>query len=138
MTWEDVLLDHNRRPRNRGPVDGATHRGQARNPFCGDEVSLELRIDADDTIVAAGFQAQACAVCTAAASILTTRLRGRARVEARSYAAEVSAALATPPDAPLPAALDGDLEALAGVRRLPVRIACAQLPFEAAARALAG
>jgi nitrogen fixation protein NifU and related proteins len=137
MDWEDLLLEHNRRPRNRGPLAGATHRGFARNPDCGDEVTVELRATGDGHVEAAGFQAQACAICTAAASMLTARVRGVRIDELDTQLSAIAAALAGPADAPAPAALEGDLEALAGVRRFPVRIVCAQLPFRAARTALA-
>jgi nitrogen fixation protein NifU and related proteins len=136
MDWEDLLLEHNRRPRNRGPLSGATHRGFARNPDCGDEVTIELRAEPDGLVGAAGFQAQACAICTAAASMLTARIRGARIDQLDTQLAALSSALAAPADAPLPAVLDGELEALGGVRKFPVRIVCAQLPFRAARTAL--
>ena len=66
MTWEDVLLEHNRRPRGRGSLGSPTHRAHQRNPLCGDEVTVEIACDASGIIQEAAFQSQSCAICTAA------------------------------------------------------------------------
>jgi nitrogen fixation NifU-like protein len=136
MTYEDVLLDHNRRPRNRREISGATHSASARNPICGDEVTVEIRIDAAGVIQDIGFRAQACAICTASASMLTTAIQGQDLLAARGAARHIREALAKEADAEVDPCLSGDLAALAGVRRFPVRIPCATLPWKALEDAL--
>jgi nitrogen fixation NifU-like protein len=131
--YEEVLLEHNRRPRNRRDLPEATHHGEARNPLCGDEVSVALRIGKEG-IEDVTFRSQSCAVCTASASMLTLAIRGLKGAEAVRTIGLVREALSTGAHAEV---LEGDLGALAGVRRYPVRIACAVLPWHAAAQALA-
>ena len=70
-----AVLEHFRHPRNRGPVDGATASADGANPLCGDRIRVQLRIQGE-TIAAAGFTADACAVCIASASVLTEHVRG--------------------------------------------------------------
>lgn len=117
MAYSAAILDHFRRPRNQRPLERATASHEAYNALCGDRVRIELEI-ADGIIADAAFTASACAVCTAAASLLTDRLRG------------LAADVALPVDEhALVAALDPELPA--------ARHACATLPLMAARVALA-
>ncbi len=130
-----VIRDHFRRPRNRGPLDPPAASGHAHNPFCGDTVRVWVRIE-DGRIAEVSFDGRGCSISLAAASMLTTLVKGMG-VDAvdglrRAFADGLTA------DGPaLPRGL-GDLRALAGVRRFPSRVRCAVLPFDALEEALEG
>src|SRR6476469_9873390 len=79
--YQSIILDHNRRPKNYGPLEGATARAEGRNPLCGDEVTVELKVE-DNRITDAHFTASGCAVSRAAASIMTQAVKGKSRAEA--------------------------------------------------------
>ena len=78
--YQSIILDHNRRPKNYGSLDGATNRAEGRNPLCGDEVAVELKVQRD-AIEDVRFTATGCAVSRAAASIMTQAVKGKSRVE---------------------------------------------------------
>lgn len=124
--YQEVILDHTRRPRNFGPLAGATATEHGTNPLCGDAVTIHLRLTADGTIEAAGFEGQGCSISQSSASILTTLLPGRSLPEARELAQAFRAYMQG--DDAVEEAL-GDLAALGGVRRFPVRIRCAALAW---------
>jgi nitrogen fixation NifU-like protein len=135
-----VVLDHSRRPRNQGPLPGATHGARGDNPFCGDRLTLSLIVDGD-RIVDARFEGAGCAISVASASMMTVALRGQTRDEAESLCRRFESMLAAPdaaPDAALDAIVDAPLGSFAGVRRYPVRVKCARLPWQTLTAALAG
>lgn len=117
MTYGSRVLEHFRRPRNRGPLQNASVAHEEHNALCGDRVRIELQI-AGAIVTAAAFTASACALCTASASLLTERLRGLALAEAAAI-----------DDADVLAALECDVP--------PGRRLCATLPLVAARRAMA-
>src|SRR5471032_1209486 len=78
--YQSIILDHNRRPKNYGALDGATCSAEGRNPLCGDEVKVELTV-ADDQITDVRFTASGCAVSRASASIMTQAIKGKSREE---------------------------------------------------------
>lgn len=134
--YQEIILDHNKRPRNFRPLVGYTHFAEGNNPMCGDEVEVYLRI-ADGTIAEVTFQGQGCAISKASASLLTEQLEGQTVEAARAAFANVMDLLkneARPPDL----AEDGEMAALTGVRKFPARIKCATLPWHALEAALAG
>ncbi len=134
--YQEIILSHYRAPQHRGPLAGATASVEHRNPLCGDVLTLQVRRDGD-TIVDAGFTAQACSITQATASMLLHRVIGRSVHEARGVLAEVEGLLE---HAVLPgAATDGlgDLRALGSVARFPARKACVRLVTSALAEALA-
>jgi nitrogen fixation NifU-like protein len=133
--YQAVIVDHDRAPRNHGPLASATHQATADNPLCGDIVTLHLRIEGG-VIRDLSFEGRGCALSRAAASILTTMLRDRTLASARAIAADFEAFVQSAPDAPADAQL-GDLAAFAGVRRFRSRRACATLPLRALAAAVA-
>ncbi len=135
--YQHIILDHNRRPRNFGPLPAATHQAEGHNPLCGDEVTVYLKIE-DGAIAEITFEGQGCAISKASASLMTLRLRGRRLDEVREVAREIRAMLAAT-DGPEPdlEAL-GDLAALAGVRRFAVRVKCATLAWHTLEAALEG
>jgi len=132
--YQDLILDHFRRPRNRRPLPGATGEASVRNPLCGDDVTMRVRLDGD-LVADAAFAGQGCSISQAAASMLTAAVRGRTRDDARAVLRAYAAMLAdrhAPPD-PL---VEGELRALGGVARFPARVRCGLLPAEALERAL--
>ena len=129
-----VIRDHFRRPRNRGPLDAPATSGHAHNPFCGDTVRIWARVE-DRRIAEITFDGHGCSISLAAASMLTTLVKGK-RVEAVDVLRHAFTDGLTPDGPTLPKEL-GDLRALAGVKRFPSRVRCAVLPFDALAEALA-
>ncbi|HWP03944.1 MAG TPA: SUF system NifU family Fe-S cluster assembly protein [Gemmatimonadaceae bacterium] len=132
--YEEVILDHNRSPRNWGELPGATNRIEGRNPLCGDELTLWLRMDSD-RIADIRFVGQGCAISRASASLMTQAVKGKTRAEAEEMANRFQALL-TAGLSPEEAQRLGSLKALAGVRRFPMRVKCATLPWHALRGAL--
>jgi nitrogen fixation NifU-like protein len=135
--YQEIILNHNKRPRNYRKMPEATHQAEGHNPLCGDEVSVFLHIDGD-TISDVSFDGQGCAISKASASLMTTRLKGRTLGEVRALAKEVRAMLAGQ-DGQAPDLEElGDLAALAGVRKYAVRVKCATLAWHTMEAALEG
>jgi len=131
--YQEVILDHYRRPRNFHALDPADRHAQGRNPLCGDVVEVYLRLD-DDRIADIAFQGQGCAICTASSSLMTEALVGHTVDEALELFASFHALL-TDEGAATGGEL-GKLEVFAGVREFPVRVKCATLPWHTARAAL--
>ena len=127
--YQAVIVDHDRAPRNEGPLPGATHEATIDNPLCGDVVTIRVIVDGG-MIRDARFEARGCALVRAAASILTTQLVGRRVAELPAMSARFEGFVRAPAGAPVPADL-GELAAFAGVRAFRSRQACATLPFRA-------
>jgi nitrogen fixation NifU-like protein len=121
--FREVILDHYRKPRNRGALSEATHRLEGMNPVCGDEIYLDVRL-ANGRIADLAFRGQGCSISQASASMLTQQIKGRTIEEAREVATAVRQMLV---DGREPEADIGDLEALAGVAKFPARVKCALL-----------
>src|SRR5271168_2770600 len=117
--YRDVILDHNRRPRNFGGLEPADAKADGFNPMCGDRLTLRLNL-ADDTISDIRFEGSGCAISTASASLMTEAVRGKTRGEALKLFDRVRQLL-TDDAAPMPADL-GKLAALSGVRQFPARV----------------
>jgi nitrogen fixation protein NifU and related proteins len=122
--YRDVILDHNRQPRNFGRLQNATGQAEGHNPLCGDQLSLTVRLNGE-RIEDIRFEGKGCAISTASASLMTEAVKGRDRAAARELFDRVHALL-TQPDAAPDGSL-GKLAALAGVREFPVRVKCASL-----------
>lgn len=133
--YQELILDHFRRPRNHGPLPDADASVHMHNPVCGDEIRLHLRFDAG-RIDEARFEGRGCSISQASASMMTQLLRGRSPAEARSLGERFKAMLHGDEAAARDVAL-GDLRALAGVRQFPVRVKCALLGWNALEEALA-
>jgi nitrogen fixation NifU-like protein len=130
--YQEVVLDHNRQPRNFRAMSGG-RKGEGYNRMCGDRVTVHLRVE-EDVIRDACFQATACAIAKASASLMTEHVQHLPPAEAASLAARLRTPLSAPPGAPVGDL--GALGALAGVRLFPIRIKCALLPWEALRAAL--
>ena len=133
--YQEIILDHNKRPRHYGALAHATHSAEGYNPLCGDKIEVFLRID-DDRIADIRFECASCAICKASASIMTVALDGKSLDEAESTRSEVERILTTDTEATLDT--QGELAALAGVRKFPARIKCATLPWHTFQAALRG
>ena len=122
--YRDVILDHNRQPRNFGRLDPADARADGHNPLCGDRLTVSLRL-AGDTITDIRFEGKGCAISTASASLMTEAVKGRSRDSVRELFGRVHALL-TRQEAATDESL-GKLAALSGVREFPSRVKCASL-----------
>ena len=125
LLYQEILLDHNKRPRHYGLLDQHTHYAEGVTSLCGDQLELTLQIE-EEKISAISFEASACAICKASTSILAEALLGRSLDDARAIQARAIDLLEGAQD-PDPQK-DGDFVALAGVSRFPARIKCATLP----------
>jgi len=132
--YQQLILEHYRNPRNKSELDEKTVEVHLANPVCGDEIRLQLRID-DNQIADARFVGQGCSISQAAVSMMTTLLKGRSLDDADALAKRFTQMMHGDPDAANDKAL-GDLRALQGVSKFPVRIKCALLGFDALQEAL--
>ena len=135
--YQEVILDHNRRPRNYGPLPTANREANGHNPLCGDKLHLALAID-DDVIREIKFEGSGCAISKASASLMTDAVKGRFVGDALALFDRFHAMITTPLDKPVDGSDLGKLEALAGVREFPVRIKCASLAWHTLKAALLG
>ncbi len=122
--YRDVILDHNRHPRNFGTLESATASAEGHNPLCGDRLTVAVRLEGD-RVQDIRFEGKGCAISTASASLMTEAVKGKPRAEVEQLFQAVHALL-TRQDAKPTAAL-GKLAALSGVREFPVRVKCASL-----------
>jgi nitrogen fixation NifU-like protein len=132
--YQEVILDHNRRPRNYGPLAGATIEERGINPLCGDELTLWLRMDGD-RIAEASFEGVGCAISRASASMMTGAVKGKTRAEAEALIEQFRGLATGQGEAEQ---LPASLRAFAGVARLPQRVKCAVLAWHTLHSALAG
>ena len=130
--YRDVILDHNRRPRNFGPLEPADASVEGFNPMCGDRLTLRLKLTADK-IADIRFEGQGCAISTASASLMTEAVKGKTRAEALELFDRVHHLLT---DEAAPGDDLGKLAALSGVRQFPARVKCASLCWHTLASAL--
>jgi nitrogen fixation NifU-like protein len=129
--YQEIILEHNRRPRGWGAPEGADRRAERDNPFCGDRITVHARRDGA-RVAAVGFEAQACAIAKASASMMTEAVRGRTLDEVEALFARFARLLrGQPVEGEM-----GELVALSGVAAFPVRIACAELPWRTLYEAL--
>ena len=124
--YQEVILDHNRRPRNFHALADASHKAEGYNPLCGDRLTLYLKLDGE-TIRDIAFEGSGCAISTASASLMTDALKGCTVVDARSLFERFHRMVTTPPEESVEDL--GKLSVLAGVREFPIRIKCASLPW---------
>jgi nitrogen fixation NifU-like protein len=132
--YRDVIVDHNRSPRNSGRIAGATHHADGDNPLCGDRLALDVEL-AGDVIRDLRFEGSGCAISTASASLMSEAVKGRSRAEAAELFEAVHRMLT---GGGADAARLGKLAALAGVAAFPARVKCATLAWHTLNAALAG
>ena len=134
--YQEIILDHNKRPRNFGPLSGATHRADGHNPLCGDELHVSARV-CDGRLVEVKFQGQGCAISKASASLMTEAVAGQRLDEARRTIQQVIGGVG-PAGPNLKFEEVGDVAALPGVRQFPARVKCATLAWHALLCAIEG
>jgi len=133
--YQEMILDHGRKPRNFGPLEDANHHAVGHNPLCGDHFSVRLRT-ADGIIVDARFEGAGCAISTASASMMTQLLKGKSLEEADEIFSRFHELIAGEGDADDPKL--GKLAVFAGVKRFPTRVKCATLAWHTVHAALGG
>ncbi len=135
--YQELIMDHGRRPRNSGVAEPCSHRAHGHNPLCGDKLALTLRVEGD-LIADVKFLGEGCAISTASASLMTQAVKGRPVTEVLDLYHRFHALVTA--DAAETAAPDtealGKLAAFAGVRRFPTRVKCASLAWHTLEAAL--
>jgi nitrogen fixation NifU-like protein len=131
--YQEVILDHNKRPRNFRTLETANHSAEGFNPLCGDRLHLYVRVDGD-VVTDVGFQGSGCAISKASASLMTDSIKGRPVPEVRALFERFHRMVTTPPENAVEDM--GKLSVLAGVREFPVRVKCASLAWHTLKAAL--
>ena len=132
--YQEVILDHNRRPHNFRVIDPASAKQEGYNPLCGDRLTLYLTLDGD-VIKDAAFQGTGCAISKASASLMTDAVKGKRVSEARELFEQFHGMITSDPGSPV--ADLGKLSVLAGVRDFPTRVKCASLAWHTMKAAVA-
>lgn len=132
--YQEVILDHNKRPRNFRAVECPSHSAEGYNPLCGDRLTLTLTV-ADGRVTDVGFQGSGCAISKASASLMTDAIKGRPVDEVKALFERFHRMVTTPPDVSVEDL--GKLSVLSGVREFPVRVKCASLAWHTLKAALA-
>ena len=132
--YQEVILDHSRRPRNFGELPDASVKVHGDNPSCGDEIHLAIKFDGNGGLDEIKFTGHGCAISQASASLMTMKLKGKKRAEVEQML-EAFRDLVTTGENDAPKNL-GDLQVMRGVRKFPQRVKCAMLPWRAVEQAL--
>lgn len=125
--YQEVILDHNKKPRNYGTLEKSSHHAVGHNPLCGDHLDISLNLE-EEHINSIAFQGESCAICKASASMMTTVVKGKTRTDAETLIKEFRD-MATGTLNPDDQHHLGRLTVFAGVRDLPTRVKCAILPW---------
>lgn len=135
--YQEIILDHNKRPRNFRAMEDHTHCAEGNNPLCGDEISVFVKLEGD-RIADISFQGEGCAISRASASLMTTELKGKTVDEAKEELARVTGMFKGDDETPVSLEDYGNIASLSGVRRFPARIKCATLAWHALDAAIEG
>ncbi len=133
--YEQVILDHNKNPRNFREIKDADRTLEGYNPLCGDQFTVYLNFDGDK-ISDIAFKGSGCAISKSSASVMTAELKGKTRAEAIEIFNKFHHMITSAPDAPLDPDDLGKLAVFSGVREYPIRIKCATLAWHAVSAAL--
>ena len=133
--YQEIILEHSRKPKNAGVLDDATGEAQGNNPLCGDRVTVYVKLDGN-LIADVRFDARGCAISVASASMMTETLKGKTLDDAEAAFERFNTQLTAKEAPELPE--DDELSALMGVRDFPTRIKCATLPWQTLRAALSG
>src|SRR5262245_10172853 len=125
--YQEVILDHNKRPRNYGPLADATE-SQGYNPLCGDRLTLYVKVEAD-RIADIKFEGSGCAISKASASLMTEAVKGKSLADADGIFKQFQDMITAPIDREVDPEPLGKLAVLSGVREFPVRVKCATLAW---------
>ncbi len=126
--YQEIILDHNKNPKNFGDLPEANHQAEGYNPLCGDRVNLYLKLE-NDKIQDVRFKGSGCAISKAAASVMTTEIKGKTVDEAKQLFKKFQKVITGEVDADAHSAELGKLVVFAGVRQFPVRVKCAALAW---------
>ncbi len=132
--YQEVILDHYRRPRNKGALEAPTSHASLRNPLCGDEVDVQVKM-AEGRVADVRFGGQGCSISQASASMMTELVKGRTPDEVHALGERFAEMIRGNVEAAKDQAL-GQARALSGVSRFPTRVRCALIAWEAMARAI--
>ena len=135
--YQELILDHNRRPRNFGTVEHPTRVAHGHNPLCGDKVTVSVALD-DRRIADVRFEGSGCAISKASASLMTDAVKGRSIEDAEDLFQRFHRMVTAPIDSPIDDDTLGKLLVFSGVREFPVRVKCASLAWHTLRAALAG
>ncbi len=135
--YQEVVIDHSRKPRNFRKPEGANRRVEGFNPLCGDQITLYLRVSGD-VIEDIGFEGTGCAISKASASLMTTALKKKTKAETETLFEQVHSMLTEGPSAKVDPQALGKLAALSGVWEFPARVKCATLAWHTLRSALDG
>lgn len=126
--YQEVILDHNRKPRNFGAILDANHHAVGHNPLCGDHLTLSMNV-ADDKIETIAFEGESCAICKASASMMTNAVKGKSVLDADKLVEEFRGMTTGTLDPETQENHLGKLKIFSGVKDLPSRVKCAILPW---------
>jgi nitrogen fixation NifU-like protein len=126
--YQEVILDHNKKPRNFRVIEHPTRMARGHNPLCGDRLTLYLTLDGD-RIADAAFEGSGCAISKASASLMTEAIKGRTTDEAEALFRRFHDLVTTPPDVAIRLEGLGKLAVFGGVREYPARVKCASLAW---------
>ncbi len=135
--YQQVILDHNKKPRNFRRMEEANRHAEGYNPLCGDQLTVYLKLE-DDRIEEVSFEGSGCAISKAAASMMTQSIKGKSRAEAETLFGEFHGMVMGELDEEKTANNLGRLKIFAGVRDYPARVKCATLSWHTLRAALAG
>ena len=126
--YQQVILDHNKKPRNFRKLENANHTAEGYNPLCGDQLTVYLNVE-DDRVQEVGFEGSGCAISKASASMMTQAVKGKSKEEAERLFKEFHSMVTGELDEENEENSLGHLTIFAGVREFPVRVKCATLPW---------
>jgi SUF system FeS assembly protein, NifU family len=126
--YQQVILDHNKKPRNFRKIEAPTHTAEGHNPLCGDQLTIYLDIENDD-LRDVSFEGSGCAISKAAASMMTQAVKGKTRQQVEELFKQFHEMVTGESDETEPDASLGNLRIFEGVREFPVRVKCATLPW---------
>lgn len=126
--YQQVILDHNKKPRNFRKLDIANHSAEGFNPLCGDQMTIYINLE-DDLVKDVGFEGSGCAISKASASMMTQAIKGKSKEQAETLFKEFHSMVTGEFDHETEENSLGNLKIFAGVREFPVRVKCATLPW---------
>ena len=126
--YQQVILDHNKKPRNFRKLESANHSAEGFNPLCGDQLTVYLNLE-DDAVKEISFEGSGCAISKAAASMMTQAVKGKSKQEAEQLFTEFHQMVTGELDEETTTNGLGNLKIFSGVREFPVRVKCASLPW---------
>jgi len=126
--YQQVILDHNKKPRNFHKLEGANHSAEGYNPLCGDHLTVYLQLE-DEAVKDVSFEGSGCAISKAAASMMTQAVKGKSKPEVEKLFQEFHTMVTGDPEEEIGSDQLGNLQIFAGVREFPVRVKCATLSW---------